>query len=384
MENRRFDYNEMYTATELADMFEFPIYVRRDTYYGNYVYKITSVAGLVFGEGWKNGSFDKYITYGLGVRFYVCFNPKPVFKKKTNGITLFPVVVMATMSSGKSTLLNVLLNKNILPSSNSACTAKSYRIFDNDNDELTEIEFVYNDGKKETIACDDWASRLREANENPEIIKVIIRTQIQGVFNTRNRLVLVDTPGTNNSQDESHGQITLDILSKITDGLIVYIINATQFGINDDRNLLLRVREAVSKNKNLRVAFVVNKCDEREEEKGESLETIVADVYDYLVKDCGFYNPDIIPTSALVADIIQKAMRHERLTKKEIKKFNEYLIMNFEDIQEISSPEEVNGETFCDVGGIFYRLYDLKRMFESTGIPRLEKYIEEAKNIHPG
>lgn len=37
---------------------------------------------------------------------------------------LFPMLVVATMSSGKSTLINALLGQQILPSKNAACTAK--------------------------------------------------------------------------------------------------------------------------------------------------------------------------------------------------------------------------------------------------------------------
>ena len=37
---------------------------------------------------------------------------------------VYPMVVMATMSSGKSTLINALLGQQILPSRNEACTAK--------------------------------------------------------------------------------------------------------------------------------------------------------------------------------------------------------------------------------------------------------------------
>ncbi|MBP3665407.1 MAG: dynamin family protein, partial [Tyzzerella sp.] len=35
---------------------------------------------------------------------------------------VFPVIVMATMSSGKSTLINALLGQQVLPSKNEACT----------------------------------------------------------------------------------------------------------------------------------------------------------------------------------------------------------------------------------------------------------------------
>ena len=45
----------------------------------------------------------------------------------------FEINVVATMSSGKSTLINSLLSKKILPSSNEACTATITRIKDTDN-----------------------------------------------------------------------------------------------------------------------------------------------------------------------------------------------------------------------------------------------------------
>lgn len=45
----------------------------------------------------------------------------------------FEINVIATMSSGKSTLINSLLSKKILPSSNEACTATITRIKDIDN-----------------------------------------------------------------------------------------------------------------------------------------------------------------------------------------------------------------------------------------------------------
>lgn len=47
---------------------------------------------------------------------------------KIDETKIFPMVVVATMSSGKSTLINALLGKEILPSSNRACTALRYSI----------------------------------------------------------------------------------------------------------------------------------------------------------------------------------------------------------------------------------------------------------------
>ncbi len=53
---------------------------------------------------------------------------------KIDETKIFPMVVVATMSSGKSTLINALLGKEILPSSNRACTALRYSILDDDGE----------------------------------------------------------------------------------------------------------------------------------------------------------------------------------------------------------------------------------------------------------
>ena len=47
--------------------------------------------------------------------------------------SIFPVNVIATMSSGKSTLINALLGRNLMPSKNEACTATITEILDIDD-----------------------------------------------------------------------------------------------------------------------------------------------------------------------------------------------------------------------------------------------------------
>lgn len=60
------------------------------------------------------------------------------YEEVKNGI--FEVSVIATMSSGKSTLINSLLHTELLPSENKACTATICRILDNDDMDTYEAE----------------------------------------------------------------------------------------------------------------------------------------------------------------------------------------------------------------------------------------------------
>ncbi|WP_431137796.1 hypothetical protein, partial [Psychroserpens mesophilus] len=53
------------------------------------------------------------------------------------------------------------------------------------------------------------------------------------------RLVLTDTPGPNNSQDENHERVTMGFIQdSLRNPLILYVLNASQLSIDDDRNLL--------------------------------------------------------------------------------------------------------------------------------------------------
>ena len=57
----------------------------------------------------------------------------PMFERLNfNMKRVYPTLVVSTMSSGKSTLINSLVGAELLPSSNRACTAKSIAILDND------------------------------------------------------------------------------------------------------------------------------------------------------------------------------------------------------------------------------------------------------------
>ena len=55
--------------------------------------------------------------------------------------SVFPINVVATMSSGKSTLINALLGKRMMPSKNEACTATITEILDNDTEQFAAVVY---------------------------------------------------------------------------------------------------------------------------------------------------------------------------------------------------------------------------------------------------
>ena len=137
---------------------------------------------------------------------------------------VFPMAVIATMSSGKSTLINALIGKEILPSANAACTALNYSILDDDRDTKEVICVTKKDGNV-TVIDENLSEELEKINQDPLVTDVFIRSHVKGVLNTDKALLIIDTPGPNNSADKTHEKRLYQILDKISGGLFVYVIN---------------------------------------------------------------------------------------------------------------------------------------------------------------
>lgn len=299
---------------------------------------------------------------------------------------IFPMVVMATMSSGKSTLINALLGQQLLPSRNEACTAKMYSILDDDQANETKIFVTYTNGET-VVKEEDVATELEKANNNDGVTDILIRGHVKGVLNTDKALLIVDTPGPNNSRDESHQQVMFDVLKKINGGLILYVLNATQLGINDDKKLLSIIRDYIKENAKVSVLFVINKVDQLDEERDESVGQLVVMANEYL-KENGIVSPRIIPVSALAASLFKKVINNEELTRSEYRSFCGYY--------DIYKPRDFNMRSFAitsslprqhesiEVRGEIYGIGDLNRAIENTGIKLLEEEIQKAQILSSG
>ena len=213
----------------------------------------------------------------------------------------FEVNVVATMSAGKSTLINALLRQKLLPAKQEACTATITEIKDNDSDNFIAKAYDANNQLVQTHANLSFKI-MDDLNNNPAVSRVRIEGNIPFVTSEDISLVLVDTPGPNNSRDPEHRAKTYRMLSESSKALVLYIMNATQLGVNDDYNLISTVADSMKvggKQSRDRFIFVVNKLDDFK--KGEdSIEGALSKVRDYL-RDNGIENPNIYPASALTA-----------------------------------------------------------------------------------
>lgn len=296
-----------------------------------------------------------------------------------NDNKIFKVVVVATMSSGKSTFINSLMGREFLLSRNEACSAQIISILDNDLNEKETVFLKYNNG---TIEQYDSVDRqlMEKINQGRDVDKVLVETEIEGIKNTDRAMVIIDTPGVNNSEDASHKKKTMDLLKQFDTGLIIYLVNATQIGVDDDRSLLQKISEDVRKSRGRkRVIFVVNKTDEIDEEK-ESLTVCMDHIHEYLV-DAGIVNPQIYPVSALGCKLFRMAMNGAELTRRESSDF-ENLYDTFRpqgyDLNRYTiSDEYIDKEKSVCIRGTEYKYADLYMAIHNTGIPSVEHVIED-------
>lgn len=250
----------------------------------------------------------------------------------------FEVNVVATMSAGKSTLINSLLRQKLMPAKQEACTATITKIKDNDADCF--MAKVYDkDGTLIQTHAELTYETMEQLNANPSVSRIQVEGNIPFVTADDVSLVLVDTPGPNNSRDPEHKAATYRMLSESSKPLVLYIMNATQLAVNDDYNLLSHVAESMKvggKQSRDRFIFVVNKLDDFK--KGEdSVEAAITKVRDYL-KDNGIENPNIYPVSALTALNIRTILANSDddndddvyEAKGKVRKFNRNEEMHFE------------------------------------------------------
>ncbi len=241
----------------------------------------------------------------------------------------FPICVVATMSAGKSTLINSLLERKLMPSKQEACTAIITKLKDVDGSKKWRAKVYTKDGTLLQTCNDLTYEDMERLNSDSRVSTIEANGNIPFVSSDEISLVLVDTPGPNNSRDPEHKAVQSKFLGQSSKALVLYIMEAT-FGSDDDNALLQRVAESMQvggKQSKDRFIFVVNKLDDRRGEDGAMVATLDR-VRDYL-KSHGIENPNLFPAAALPALNIRLLENGTKLdedtideTEMKVRKFN--------------------------------------------------------------
>lgn len=244
----------------------------------------------------------------------------------------FEIVVMAPMSSGKSTLINAILGTDLLPAYNEATTATITRIKDIDGSKGFTVSCTESNGKQictnkpaSTKLIDDLN---KKADKEKKIDCINIQGDIPNIPSDKVNIVFVDTPGGNNSQDRKHKEVMKRALNNENKGMILFVFNYTQLGTDDCDTILSMAASAIrnsttGKQARDRFIFVCNKMDAQDPEK-EPLEKILESIKKHL-KDKGIEEPNIFFTSAELCKLIRMEKAKERMSESDEDRLDGYL-----------------------------------------------------------
>lgn len=218
------------------------------------------------------------------------------------------------MSAGKSSLINAILGKELLPADNEATTAKVARITVGSKTKPNAMAYSQS-GSIVATSNSICSEQIRAWNLSDDIatFDVVIPYSGSKLHSMVAGYTLVDTPGANNSRDERHKEQFIRAVKAYPKSPILYVLNATQLGTNDDAEIIRTIREI---NPKQRIIFALNKVDALDEEKGETAKHYVSLAHKYL-EGLGYKNAKIIPLMAQSALIAKKSLNHLDLGRTE-------------------------------------------------------------------
>ena len=276
------------------------------------------------------------------------------------------VVFTATMSAGKSTLINALIGQALAHTKKAACTAAVTEFISCPVYHPKYNVFVRDEEKRDLLPAE--VQKTSEGGTTPMMIT--------GYFNARtnrHKLRVIDTPGVNSSQNPTHRDITREELQRRDHDLLVYVIPVENYGGEDDFNHLRFVKDHARYD---RIVFVVNMMDTCDFED-DSVEEILGNIKEHLEK-IGFPSPVICPLSAKVGLLFKKALSKAELTPNERTMLDTYCWKYQDPNYDMSPFYNVKGEDhFCDEGHPIKGLpYDyVYQLYLRTGLPQFESTI---------
>lgn len=287
-------------------------------------------------------------------------NSRKYLESKNRNITF-----TATMSAGKSTLINAIVGREVSYAKKAACTAT-----------VMSITTSPSKGNMMNIFCNEKAQIMQSEQEIRALTKGLkTPCNIYGYFLsplTQRKITLIDTPGVNYSQNPAHKQVTRNELSGDNSDVLIYIIPVENYGSDDDFNHLIYIKKKVQYRNILFVVNMMDSCDLED----DSVDEIVANIKEHL-ESIGFENPIICPMSAKAGMLIKQVL-YGMLQSENDRKACQAYIRTFQDKElalarlypEVQRKNEIN-----DVSWLQEDVETIWNAFINTGLPGFETLL---------
>jgi len=188
----------------------------------------------------------------------------------------FDIAIVGEFKRGKSTLINSLLGKDILPTDILPCSATLNRV----TYSITpSVKIEYKDGRVEEIDIDrlpDYVTKLTD--ESAKVSESIREATVYYPINfCRNNVDIIDTPGLNDDQNMT--DVTLSILPQV-DAAILVIMAQSPFS-DFERDFLENKLLVSDLGRVLFVVTGIDRCDEDDAER--VLQLIESRIHKYIL-----------------------------------------------------------------------------------------------------
>lgn len=291
----------------------------------------------------------------------------------------FEVTLISKMDAGKSTLINAMLQQELMRSGQKKSKAIISEIKGKDK------ETVPHQSSKESSGAIEGVTIEKMTNLHDENLSMItLQGDIRLKGATKTSLVLIDTQGPNDLQNENQFKMICQSLFESSESLVLYVMDGTEIGVNEELDLLDAIAEKMgvgNKQSKDRCIFIVNKVVPFKEGKNHvknSLEKVRKQLINRGIDD-----PIIIPVAFLQALDIRQVLNHSNQKGNEIidKKIRE-IVKSFNQTEEFHLetlsplPQSIHREIESHLENVDKSVGSLNRALIHTGVPGIEQMIK--------
>lgn len=271
----------------------------------------------------------------------------------------FNISIIGTMSAGKSTFLNAIFGKNLLPSGMRRETAFLMKVKDNDNLNEFKLKTFDKDNnlinqQEATLDAIRKINNARRENQSKHICSIEIEGRIKSIDSDVINAVFIDTPGGNAaninlSEEFLDEQIMDDVIYDEYNGMIMYVLNSDNALTHDSDKIIKKIANVLEQKSEGsmsldRVFFVINKADAYSNSEGNRPENTLHEVTKIL-ENYGIKKPNIFFVSSIAALLSRKndaELNEDESDEKDrlFKRFSRHDIYKFWNYSTITKSEK--------------------------------------------